>query len=66
MTGQELAKEGASMLPILLPDRATRKEAAARIHKRAQVLMRGPDVSTMDVGFFLFGLARAAEGKRNA
>ena len=66
MTGQELAKEGAAMLPILLPDPSTRKAAAERIHKRAQAMMRGPSLNTMDVGFFLFGLARAAEGKRNA
>ena len=40
MTGQELAKEGAAMLPILLPDPSTRKAAAERIHKRAQAMMR--------------------------
>jgi hypothetical protein len=60
MTGKDLILEGQAMLATLLPDAAKRADAAPRIKRKAHELM------PRDVGFFLYGLACAAEGRRHA
>jgi hypothetical protein len=59
-SGRDLIQEGHAMLATLIPNPAARAAAAPRIKRKAHALM------PRDVGFFLYGLACAAEGRRHA
>jgi hypothetical protein len=59
-TGKDLIREGQDMLATLIPNPAARPAAAPRIKRKAHDLM------SRDVGFFLYGIACAAEARRHA
>ncbi len=59
-------QEGAAMLPDLLPNFADGPTAGKRIEKRARRLIAHPDPQQYAVGFFLLGLALAAQGVAHA
>lgn len=66
IAGHLLAKEGRAMLPVLYPDKTTHAEAAKRLGRRWPKMIDNPDPAVWGVGFFLFGLVEAMEGRRNA
>jgi hypothetical protein len=62
MTGSDLVTEGAQMLPVLYPDPTAAKRAAPGLIERAQRYMSDPHPEISNIGFFLYGLGRMAEG----
>ncbi len=62
MTGSELVTEGAQMLPVLYPDPIAAKRAAPGLIERANRYMRDSRTEISNIGFFLYGLGRMAEG----
>lgn len=53
------------MLPILYPDAADAQRAAPGLVARAQRYMGDPRPEISNIGFFLYGLGRMAEGGQN-
>jgi hypothetical protein len=62
-SGLDLSREGAAMLPELYPDRAQWPAARRRLRKRYRSMIDSGDPALMNVGFFLFGLAEAMNGR---
>ena len=62
IAGVELAREGEALLKALYPTVAERHSVATRLSRRARKLIDNPQ--TMDVGFFVFGMAQAAAGRK--
>ncbi len=62
VSGQQLAREGADMLPDLFPDRAAWPALSERFLSRAHNMLKSEQ--TEAVGFFFFGMSEAARGAR--